>query len=223
SRNFTFNSNIYYMLYNEQLVLTGNIDNVGNPIRTNSGESYRLGLELEAALRLTEQFTIRPNVTFSTNKNRETIVPLDGELVNLGKTDISFSPEIVAANALIYQPKENLQVSLLSKYVGEQFMGNTESERSKLDSYFINDLNVTYELSLLRRQQSLEINPNSFFKSILFSGLVNNIFNVKYISNGFYYTYDDDFSVPGTITTIEGAGYYPQATANFLVGVTLKF
>ncbi|HLT34339.1 MAG TPA: TonB-dependent receptor, partial [Aquaticitalea sp.] len=148
SRNFTFNSNIYYMLYNEQLVLTGNIDNVGNPIRTNSGESYRLGLELEGAVRLTEQFTIRPNVTFSTNKNRETIVPLDGELVNLGKTDISFSPEIVAANALIYQPEDNLQVSLLSKYVGAQFMGNTESERSKLDSYFINDLNVTYTLSL---------------------------------------------------------------------------
>src|SRR5690606_6100765 len=156
----------------------------------------------------TEQFTIRPNVTFSTNKNRETIVPLDGELVNLGKNDISFSPEIVAANALIYQPKNNLQVSLLSKYVGDQFMGNTESERSKLDSYFINDLNVTYELSLRGTKQS----TNSFFKSILFSGLVNNIFNVKYISNGFYYTYDDDYSEPGTITTIEGAGYYPQAT-----------
>ncbi|MGJ8591809.1 MAG: TonB-dependent receptor [Aquaticitalea sp.] len=209
---FTFNSNVYYMLYNEQLVLTGNIDNVGNPIRTNSGASYRLGIELEAAIALSPKFSLRPNVTLSSNKNEETIVPLDGALVNLGKTDISFSPEIVAANAIVFQPMPNLQFSLLSKYVGEQFMGNTESERSKLDSYFINDFNITYEIA-----------TNSIFKSIVFSGLANNIFNKEYVSNGYYYTYDDDWSVPGAITTVEGAGYYPQATANFLVGVTLKF
>lgn len=209
---FSFNSNIYYMLYNEQLVLTGNIDNVGNPIRTNSGASYRLGLELEAAVKITNKFSVRPNITLSSNKNKETVVPFDGQLVNLGKTDISFSPEIVAANAIVFQPKENLRFSLLSKYVGEQFMGNTESKASKLESYFVNDFNVTYE-----------IKTNSIFKSILFSGLVNNIFNKKYISNGYYYTYDDDFSNPGTITTVEGAGYYPQATINFLLGMTLKF
>jgi len=220
---FTFNSNIYYMLYNEQLVLTGNIDNVGNPIRTNSGASYRLGLELEAAIKITDKFSVRPNLTLSSNKNKETIVSRDGGIVNLGKTDISFSPEIIAANAIVFQPKENFQISLLSKYVGDQFMSNTESEVSKLDSYFVNDLNITYELQFLRNQESLEANRKPFCKSILFSGLVNNIFNVKYVSNGYYFTYDDDFSVPGTVTTVEGTGYYPQATINFLVGVTLKF
>lgn len=223
SETFTFNSNVYYMLYNEQLVLTGNIDNVGNPIRTNSGESYRLGLELEAAIKLTDQFSLRPNLTLSSNKNNETIVSRDGSLVNLGKTDISFSPEIVAANAIVFQPKDNFQVSLLSKYVGDQFMSNTESAVSKLDSYLITDFNITYELQFLGNQETLEMNRNPFFKSILFSGLVNNIFNVEYVSNGYFFTYDDDFSVPGTVTTVEGAGYYPQATINFLLGVTLKF
>lgn len=223
SETFTFNSNVYYMLYNEQLVLTGNIDNVGNPIRTNSGESYRLGLELEAAIKLTDQFSLRPNLTLSSNKNNETIVSRDGSLVNLGKTDISFSPEIVAANAIVFQPKDNFQVSLLSKYVGDQFMSNTESAVSKLDSYLITDFNITYELQFLGNQETLEMNRNPFFKSILFSGLVNNIFNVEYVSNGYYFTYDDDFSVPGTVTTVEGTGYYPQATINFLLGVTLKF
>ncbi len=71
---FSFNANAYLMLYNEQLVLTGNIDGVGNPIRTNSGESYRLGIELEAVIPVTKQLTLQPNVTFSTNRNRETIV-----------------------------------------------------------------------------------------------------------------------------------------------------
>ena len=184
SNTFTINTNLYYMLYNEQLVLTGALDDVGSPLRDNSGDSYRLGIEVDAAIQIS----------------------------NLGKTNISFSPEFIASNALVYQPIQNLQLSFLSKYVSEQFMGNTDSEASKLESYFINDFNITYE-----------IKPKSIFKSIVFSGLVNNIFNEKYISNGYYYTYDDTWSNPGETTTIEGAGYYPQATTNFLIGATLKF
>ncbi len=209
---FRISTNAYYMLYNEQLVLTGAIDNTGTPIRTNSGDSYRLGLEVDAAIQITEQFAIQPNITLSSNKNKETFFQRDGVLENLGKTNISFSPELVAANTLVFKPRDNFQMSLLSKYVGEQFMGNNDSESSKLDSYFINDFNVTYE-----------IKPKSLFKSIILSGLVNNIFNKKYISNGYYYTYDDTWSSPGITTTIEGAGFYPQATTNFLIGATLKF
>jgi iron complex outermembrane receptor protein len=212
NKNFKMNINAYYMLYNEQLVLTGAIDNVGNPIRNNSGDSYRLGLEVEAVVKVIDQFSIQPNFTLSSNKNKETVASIDGELVNFGKTNISFSPELVAANALVFQPNENLQMSFLSKYVGEQFMGNTDSESSKLKSYFINDFSVTYDLRL-----------QSFFKSIVFSGLVNNVFGEKYVSNGYYYTYDDTWSVPNQTTTIEGAGFYPQATTNFILGVTLKF
>ena len=212
SANLVFNANGYYMLYNEQLVLTGAIDDVGSPIRNNSGKSSRLGLELEAVVKINNQFSIQPNVTLSSNKNNETIVSRDGGLVRLGKTNISFSPEVVASNALIFKPLNNLQLSFLSKYVGEQFMGNTNSETSKLESYFINDFNVTYE-----------IKTNKIFKSILLSGLVNNLFGEEYVSNGYYYTYDDTWSNPGATTTIEGAGYYPQATTNFLVGATLKF
>jgi iron complex outermembrane receptor protein len=209
---FRIHINGYYMLYNEQLVLTGNIDNVGNPIRTNSGDSYRLGLEVETAIKLSDKFSVQPNFTVSSNKNKKTVASIDGQLEDLGKTNISFSPELIAANALVFQPKENLQFSFLSKYVGEQFMGNTGSKSSKLENYFINDFNVTYE-----------IQPHSIFKSIVFSGLVNNLFGEKYVSNGYYYTYDDTWSVSGETTTIEGAGYYPQATTNFLVGATLKF
>ncbi|WP_339751575.1 TonB-dependent receptor [uncultured Winogradskyella sp.] len=210
--NLTFNANIYYMLYNEQLVLSGQLDDVGNPIRTNSGKSYRLGLELEAIIPVTPKLTLQPNITISTNKNNETIIPFNGELQNLGKTDISFSPNMVAANAIVFQPIENFQISLLSKFVGEQYMSNTKAELSKLDSFFINDFNISYMLK-----------TRAIFDSVVFTGLVNNIFNEKYISNGYYFTYDDDFSNPGTILTIEGAGFYPQATTNFLVGLTLNF
>ena len=207
-----FNANVYYMLYNEQLVLAGAIDDVGAFVRDNSGKSSRLGLELEAVIKINDKLSVQPNVTLSSNKNDETIVSRDGAFVNLGKTNISFSPEVVAANTLNFKPIKNLELSFLSKYVGEQFMGNTDSETSKLESYFVNDFNVTYVFK-----------TNKVFKSILLTGLVNNIFGEEYVSNGYYFTYDDDFSVPGTITTIEGAGYYPQATTNFLMGITLKF
>ena len=175
---FRVNTNVYYMLYNEQLVLTGAIDNTGTPIRTNSGDSYRLGLEIDATIQLSKQFVIQPNFTVSSNKNKKTFSQIDGVIQNLGKTNISFSPDFIAANALVYQPTSNFQMSFLSKYVGEQFMGNTDSAVSKLESYFVNDFNMTYE-----------IKPKSIFKSILLSGLVNNIFGEKYVSNGYYYTY----------------------------------
>ena len=209
---FSINANAYYMLYNEQLALTGNIDDTGAPVRANNGKSYRLGLEIEAAIQVSNKIALQPNFTLSSNKNKETLASIDGEIINLGKTNISFSPEFIAANALVFQPNENLQLSFLSKYVGEQFMGNTDSDVSKLDSYFVNDFNVTYEIKF-----------NAIFKSIVLSALVNNIFNKKYVSNGYYFTYDDDFSNPGTITTIEGAGYYPQATTNFLLGAIIIF
>ena len=209
---FRINANMYYMFYNEQLVLSGAIDNTGAPIRTNSGESYRVGLEIESAVQISKKLAIQPNFTISSNKNKKTVSQIDGNLVDLGKTNISFSPNFTAANALVYQPSSNFQMSFLSKFVGEQYMGNTDSEVSKLDSYFVNDFNISYE-----------IKPNTIFKSILLSGLVNNIFGEKYVSNGYYFTYDDTWTDPNQITTIEGAGYYPQATTNFLIGATLKF
>ena len=91
-------------------------------------------------------------------------------------------------------------------------MGNIDSDASVLDAYFVSDINLVYTLKDI-----------PVVREIVFSGLVNNIFNTEYVNNGYFFTYDDDFSVPGTITTIEGAGFYPQATINFLVGATVKF
>jgi len=206
------NTNLFYMDYKDQLVLSGAIDDVGAPIRTTSGSSYRLGVEIDATINISDQFTVRPNVALSTNKNRDFFFQRDGVLTNLGNTNISYSPEIVAGNSIAYRPINNLQIALLSKYVGEQFLGNIDSEASKLEGYFINDFNVFYELDNI-----------PFVKSIVLSALVNNIFNVEYVSNGYFFTFDDDFSDPGTVTTVEGAGFYPQATTNFLVGATVKF
>jgi iron complex outermembrane receptor protein len=204
--------NGYLMNYQDQLVLTGGLNDVGAPLRTNSGRSYRAGIEIDAAIYLSDQWILRPNATISSNKNKDFFFERDGVLQNLGNTDIAFSPDLIAANGLTYLPIKNMQITFLSKFVGEQFMGNIDSERSRLSSYFVNDLNISYEFK-----------PKSVFKSIIINGLINNIFSHEFESNGYFYTFDDDYSNPGSITTIEGAGLYPQAGINFLTGVTLLF
>ncbi|HBS53971.1 MAG TPA: TonB-dependent receptor [Flavobacterium sp.] len=188
------NTNFYYMAYQDQLILTGTLDDVGNPIRSNSEKSYRLGVEVDAAIVLSSTFSLRPNITLSRNKNIDLAV--SGQ--NYGTKDISYSPSVIAGNSLIYKPTESLQIIWLQKYVGQQYMNNIESPVAKLADYFINDLNVTYE-----------IKPKSVFKTIVFKGLVNNIFDKKYISNGYMW---DIYPY-----------YYPQAGTNLLAGITLLF
>ena len=188
------NTNFYYMAYQDQLILTGTLDDVGNPIRSNSEKSYRLGVEMDAAIVLSSTFSLRPNLTLSRNKNIDLAV--SGQ--NYGTKDISYSPSVIAGNSFIYKPTEGLQIIWLQKYVGQQYMNNIESPEAKLADYFINDLNVTYE-----------IKPKSVFKSIVFKGLVNNIFDKKYISNGYMW---DIYPY-----------YYPQAGTNLLAGITLLF
>ncbi len=194
ARKVKWNTNIYYMAYKDQLILTGNLDAVGNPIRSNSEKSYRLGLEVDATIALSNQVSIRPNVTVSQNKN----VDLNVDGVNFGNKNIAYSPNVVAGNVLVYQPTNGLQIALLSKFVGDQYLNNIEFEEAKLPNYFVNDLNVSYQ-----------INPKTIFKSIVFTGLCNNIFSKKYSSNGYMY---DIYPY-----------YYPQAGRNFLIGMTLKF
>ena len=206
------NLNAYYMLYNEQLVLTGAIDDVGAPIRTNSGSSYRVGIESEINLELSKKLDISSNLTLSSNKNKEVISNYNGALTNFGKTNLSYSPNFITNNTINYKFTEKFSLSMLSKYVGKQFMGNTDAKNSILESYFVNDLNF-----------NLKITPKRIFNEIVVSGLINNILDKEYVSNGYYYTYDDTWSNPGETITLDGAGYYPQATRNFLVGLLLKF
>ncbi|WP_299518559.1 TonB-dependent receptor, partial [uncultured Flavobacterium sp.] len=211
TENVKLNVNSYLMMYKDQLVLTGELNDVGAPIRANSGDSFRVGLEVDATLKLSDKFFLQPNFTVSQNKNQDFVFQRDGELQNLGSTNIAFSPNFIAANRFTFIPVKNLELSFLSKFVSEQFMGNIDAESSKLDAYYVNDFNVSYE-----------IETKKIFKSIRFSALVNNIFNLKYESNGYFYTFDDD-SDPNAITTFEGAGFYPQAGINFLSGVSFLF
>lgn len=193
------NVNGFYMQYINQLVLTGALDAVGSPIRTNVGESYRLGLEIDANIKFANKWTIRPNITISENKNKDFVNDNGTSLDRLGNTNLAYSPKIVAGNILSFTPLKNWEVSLLSKFVGEQFLSNIEDQNSKLKDYYIQDFHVSYI-----------IQPKKIFKAIEFSFLANNIFNTEYISNAADY----------------GGGYvvyFPQAGANYMAGMNLKF
>lgn len=210
--NLQLNVNGYYMHYTNQLVLTGALNDVGAPVRENSGKSYRAGIEIDARYRFHDKWLWQPNLAISQNKNIDYRAEFDGEIQDFGNTNISFSPNFIAGNAITFLPVDDLSLTLLTKYVGKQYMGNTDSDASKLDAYTTTDFVASYRLPLKK-----------WFKEARIDLMVNNIFDTEYISNGYYYTYDDDWTNPEQISTIEGAGYYPQATMNFLLGLNLKF
>lgn len=206
----SFDANFYYMNYKNQLVLTGQVNGVGEAIRVNVPKSYRTGLELSATVKLAEKWKLAANTTFSQNKIKnftETIVNYDGDADKINKftkTDISFSPNFIAGGQLSYNPAKNVELAWMTKYVSKQFMDNTSDVNRSLNAFFVNDIRASYT-----------IKPK-IVKELTFSLLVNNIFNHLYESNGYTYSYIYDKQV-----TTENF-YYPQAGTNFLLAVKVR-
>lgn len=223
---FTGGVNAFYMLYKNQLVLTGSLNDVGAAIRTNIKDSYREGVELDGRLRITQQLSWAANVAFSSNKVKnfkQFLYNYDTEAyveTDYKKTDIAFSPNVVGNSEISFRPIKNGEIALISKYVSKQYLDNTSNTNPAgvpsageneyavnryLKSYFVNNIRLNYNFSI------------KSVKNIGVTLLVNNIFSTKYEANGA--TYPD----------IEGGQvanynyYYPQAPRNFLASLNLKF
>lgn len=217
--NFSYNANLYYMKYRDQLVLTGQLNDVGAYVRDNVEDSYRLGIELDGVYQFSPKFSLGGNLALSRNKIAEFIEYIDDyaaadfrqETIIHTDTDIAFSPSVVGAAIVEYKPVKDFEISLLNKYVGSQFLDNTQNDSRKLDAFWTTDLRLNYA-----------VRPR-FVKNMELTLMVNNIFNRLYEPNGFTFSY----FLPG-----EGASgrelvtenfYYPQAGTNFLAGVKFLF
>ncbi|WP_261510247.1 TonB-dependent receptor [Chryseobacterium paludis] len=188
-------ANLYYMYYVNQLVLNGELNNVGAFIRTNSGESYRRGIEVGAVAKLSKQWEVSGNVSVSQNRNQDFKIENETLVKELGNTQISFSPDIVANLGLKFNPNKNFQFSLMNQYVGKQYLDNTEDKNLQLKDYLLTDFNAQYEFKIANNDIALKL-------------LVNNIFNKKYVNNGAVYG---------------GEPYYfSQAGTNFMFGISWK-
>ncbi len=208
---WAFAANYYLMSYKNQLVLTGQINDVGGSVRVNVPKSYRTGIELEGAVVFNNHLKWNANATFSQNKIKnftEYIVDYDNggyQTVDHGKSDISFSPNVIVGSQFTYSLRKNLELALLTKYVSKQYLDNTSTETRKLDAYLTNDIRLSWT-----------IKP-SWANEIGFNLLVNNVLDEKYESNGYTYGY-----MYGGALTQENF-YFPQAGRNFLIGVNFRF
>ncbi len=217
--NYALGINGYWMNYKDQLVLTGNLNDVGEVLQQNVDKSQRMGIELIAKVRPINKLEWAVNATFSRNKidaftqNTSIFTPdwdyLGDTSIVYNDTDISFSPNIITASTLTYQPLRGLEISWLSKYVGSQFMDNTSNENRKLDAYWVNHLRLGYTFK------------TPLFKEIGINFMVNNLFNAMYESNG--YTYFILFNESNQTAPTNYNFYYPQAGTNFLAGLKVKF
>lgn len=189
-------TNLYYMNYVNQLVLNGQINDVGAFIRVNSGKSYRMGIEIGALAKLSDQWNISGNFTLSKNENKDFNNETATGLENLGNTPTSFSPNLIGNILLNYSPVTNFNFGVQNQYVGSQFLDNTSNENLKLKDYFLTDFNAKYTLNLKRTEVDFKL-------------LVNNVFNKKYVNNG--------------SVSDQNPLYFSQAGTNFMFGMSLKF
>lgn len=228
SNKFLLIVNHYFMHYQNQLVLTGKLNDVGAAIRTNVPNSYKTGVELQTIWKIHKKFSWHSNATYSINKIKAfteflNVYDADYNFLEvqqnqLTNKDIAFSPRLIMGSTINYLPINNLQISFISKYVSKQYLDNTESESRKLNSFFVNNININY--TLLPQQFK---KPNKFiFSEIKFQLLLNNIFNTLYENNG--YTFSELYNnVDNTSTRIDYNYYYPQANFNFMFGISFVF
>jgi iron complex outermembrane receptor protein len=211
SPNFSFGANLYYMLYKNQLVLTGQINDVGSAIMTNADKSYRTGVELMAGMRFLKIFNWDVNATFSRNRIRDFTEYVENwdtddlDQNKLGETELSFSPGIISNSKLSCKLSDNLDINLLSSYVSSQFIDNTSNNNRKLDAYFVNNVRFDY---LLKQK---------LFNEVKLHLLVNNIFDEKYENNAWVYSYVYNQH------RYKMDGYFPQAGVNFLFSLNIRF
>lgn len=206
-----FSADAYFMYYHDQLVLTGEINNVGTAIMTNVGKSFRTGIELSAGYQPLRWLRWQINGTFSLNKILGYTEYVDDwdtgeQRVNaLGTTDISFSPSIIANNEFVFTPVRNFDISFVTKFVSRQYIDNSSRKEYSIDPYCVNNLQLSYKI-----ETKVIHEIGLFFQ-------VNNIFNAKYESNAWLYRY----YYMGEECSMDG--YFPQAGINFLGGIRLKW
>nr|MBC7614026.1 TonB-dependent receptor [Pseudopedobacter sp.] len=203
-------ANLYSMIYKDQLVLTGQINDVGAFIRSNVANSYRNGLELDVKAQVSNKLSWGITAALSQNKIKNFTEYIDdydngGQVVNnYSKTDLAFSPSFVGGSTIAFKPFQKAEIAFISKYVSQQYLDNTSNEARKLNAFFVNSIRLSYNLKV------------KGIKNIGFGLLMNNIFNELYASNGYTFSYISG----GPVTENY---YYPQAETNFLASVNFKF
>jgi iron complex outermembrane receptor protein len=211
SSRFSFAANYYFMNYKNQLVLTGEINDVAAPIMVNVGNSFRTGIELQAGVQIVKTLQWNGNATFSSNKIKDFTEYVDNwdtwgqEQYSLGTTDIAFSPNVVANSQLVFTPVKNFDIRFVSSFVGKQYIDNTSNNDRSLNSYFVNHIKADYNFK------------TKLFNEITLHLMVNNIFNEVYESNAWVYSYIYN----GQRSKMDG--YYPQAGTHFMFGVDFRF
>jgi iron complex outermembrane receptor protein len=203
------------MNYQNQLLLTGEINDVGAYIHSNVAKSYRMGVEVYGSYRLFYKLKVTGGITLSQNKIAQfneyidtyldTLPYYTQQVITHTNTDMSFSPNITGNIGLDWMPTENLNIAWMTKLVGRQFLDNTGNINRSIDPFNFSNIQLNYSIF------------GKFCKEIQFGLMVNNALNQLYSNNGYTFSY-----AYGGQTTTENF-YYPQAGRNFMVRVLLKF
>ena len=217
NENFSFNANLYAMLYKDQLTPSGNYSPSGYALMENVDKSYRLGLELTAGYRFNKLFSLDGNLTLSTNRilDYSCMVTTDDwsskQLVDFGNTNLSLSPSVIGAAIATLRPFKNAKFQLIGKYVGEQYADNSSREEMKVDPYFLLNARASYCFHLNHKQQHEQ--------ELELQLAVNNILNHDYRLSA----YSSSTIDPITGSFTYDRTYFQQPGINFMGRVIYRF
>lgn len=203
--------NLYYMLYKDQLINTGEINDVGNIVRENVPDSYRAGVELQLGAQLLQSLAWNGSLTLSRNKIDEYVRFVDDFDVGgqqeevFTDVDISFSPSVIGNSIFSFQ-KNGFTTEWISQYVSRQYLDNTANRSRSLDPYLVNNLQLSYLFDQF-----------SVVNSISFSVQINNLFDIKYESNGYSFGW-----IAGGEEQFFNY-YYPQAGRHIMTNLKVRF
>ena len=234
SPRFSAGVNLYYMYYDNQYVLTGELNDIGEMIASNdnSGKSYRAGVEVEAAWKPVDWFRWDLNATWSKNRAKDwTVTDAEtDEAINLGDTHLSFSPDFIFNNIFNFNYK-GFNAAIQSQCVGEQYLTNTgfksyvnynddgtvQSEVGMmLEDFFQTNVNLSYTFAI----KSLAI------KEITLGVTFYNIFSDKHDNNGWAapsYRMNNGKAEAYCVDDPYEAGFAPSAPFNWMAHVSINF
>ena len=213
---FVVGANLYFMDYDNQLVLTGEYNDVGAYKTKNVKDSYRMGAEITGGVKITDWLRWDANVVVSRNKilNYHQYIDLYDNQDNwnwvgqdsvVGTTTIAFSPTLTAMS-LFTVDVAGFTATVQTNVVSKQYLDNTEDDNASLRAYSTTNVNLQYHLPL----------PATRCPDVRLLCQINNIFNAKYANNG-------GAEASRFMDGSRCCWYYAQAGINVHVGFSITF
>lgn len=220
-KNLTVHANLYAMEFRNEIALTGELSDIGLPIRRNVDRSYRRGVELSAKWQLSPRWALTNSTNLSHNRIRSWTQYFDvydsqGNWIGSEPRVYHDVPPVLTPEVIVSQGIEwssrGATIEARGRWIAASYLDNTDTTALRTPSYATVDLHA--EVSLDRYWSTGK--PR-------LSVWVNNLTNeMSAYPSGYSYQYFQQ-DATGQQTLYGYPYFYPLATRNVMASLEFKF